>query len=175
MSMPTRSAKKPARSAPRVSRSAPADAASRFLELYYPIHYQAGIKVEDAMRGGELSRHQVAILWLVRAEGEGGRRMNRKAIERSLGSWFEISGAAITKALRSMSQAPRKLVELQEDPRSGREKVVVLTGAGEDCLRAMVERGEAYIQRIVDRMNDAEVVNGIHFFERINAIVRTLE
>ena len=173
--MPARPVKRSTRPARTARRAAPADAARQFLELYYPIHYQAGIRVEDAMRGGELSRHQVAILWLVRAEGEGGRRMNRKAIERSLGSWFEISGAAITKALRSMSQAPRKLVELEEDPRSGREKVVVLTRAGEDCLRAMVERGERYIRRIVERMNDAEVINGIHFFERIRAIVQTLE
>lgn len=170
-----KSVKRPARAARSARHTAPSDAARQFLELYYPIHYQAGIRVEDAMRGGELSRHQVAILWLVRAEGEGGRRMNRKAIEHSLGSWFEISGAAISKALRAMSQPPRRLLDLEEDPRSGREKVVVLTRAGEDCLRAMVERGERYIQRIVDRMDDAEVVNGIHFFERIRAIVRALE
>ena len=51
--------KKPA--APK-SGKAPANAAYQFLELYYPIHYKAGIKVEDAMRGGQLGRHQVAIL-----------------------------------------------------------------------------------------------------------------
>lgn len=57
--------------------------------------------------------------------------MNRKAIERSLGNWFEISGAAITTAVRSMSHPPRNLVDLEEDPRSGREKVTVLTVDGE--------------------------------------------
>jgi len=163
--------KPPARRKPAV----PADAARQFLELYYPIHYQAGIRVEDAMRGGELSRHQVAILWLIHAEGEHGRRMNRKAIERSLGNWFEISGAAITKAVRSMSHAPNKLVDLEEDPRSGREKVIVLTRDGEAYLRAMIGRGEAFIERIIERMDGAEIVSGIHFFERIRAIVAELD
>jgi len=167
----------PKSSPPRARRLAtvPADAARQFLELYYPIHYQAGIRVEDAMRGGELSRHQVAILWLIHAEGDQGRRMNRKAIERSLGNWFEISGAAITKAVRSMSHAPHKLVDLEEDPHSGREKVIVLTTAGEAYLRAMIGRGEAFIQRIIERMDAEEIVNGIHFFERIREIVATLD
>ena len=85
--------------------SAIPDAALLFLEYYYPIHYQAGIGVEDALRGGLLNRHQVAMLWLIHSEGREGREMNRKAIERSLESWFEISGAAITKALRAMVSA----------------------------------------------------------------------
>ena len=87
-------------------RRAPRDAARQFLELYYPIHYQAGIGVEDALRGDELSRHQVAILWLIHAEGDHGIRMKRKAIARSLSNWFEISNAAITKAIRGMAGAP---------------------------------------------------------------------
>jgi len=164
-------AKPPATPPRHAAATAPADAARQFLELYYPIHYQAGIRVEDAMRGGDLSRHQVAILWLMHAAGEDGRRMNRKTIERALGNWFEISGAAITKALRGMAQPPLALVRLEEDPRSGREKVVVLTVSGEAYLEAMVGRAEAYIQRIVDHMNDAEIIAGLHFFERIRAIV----
>ena len=39
--------------------SAIPDAALLFLEYYYPIHYQAGIGVEDALRGGLLNRHQL--------------------------------------------------------------------------------------------------------------------
>ncbi|MEX0838556.1 MAG: winged helix DNA-binding protein [Parvibaculum sp.] len=147
------------------------DAALRFLEYYYPIHYKAGIGVEDALRGGLLGRHQVAMLWLIHSEGKGGREMNRKAIERSLETWFEISGAAITKALRAMAQPPLELVKLVEDPRSGREKIVVLTAKGEAHMKKMIAGGEAYVQLIVDHMTDEEIAQGLHFFRRISEIV----
>ncbi|MGE0485153.1 MAG: MarR family winged helix-turn-helix transcriptional regulator [Gammaproteobacteria bacterium] len=160
---------------PKTPPSAPADAARLFLELYYPIHYKAGIGVEDALRGGELGRHQVAILWLIHSEGEGGRAMNRKAIEHSLRQWFEVSGAAITKAIRAMSAPPLKLVRLEEDPRSGREKIVRLTPRGEAHIEAMIARGTAYVQRIIDHMDDAEIVNGLAFFRSIERIVDGFE
>lgn len=149
----------------------PADAAYQFLELYYPIHYKAGIGVEDALRGSELSRHQVAILWLIHSEGDDGVRMNRKAIVRSLSNWFEISSAAITKALRAMAQPPLKLVRLDEDPASGREKVVTLTRQGEAHLDDMIRRGTAYVQLIVDELNNNQIVNGLDFFARITEVV----
>lgn len=154
---------------------APADAARLFLELYYPIHYRAGIGVEDALRGGELGRHQVAILWFIHAAGDDGRAMHRKAIERALRTWFEISGAAVTKAIRGMAAPPLKLVRLEEDPRSGREKIVRLTPRGEAHIEAMIARGTAYVQRIIDHMSDAEIVNGLAFFRRIEAIVDGFE
>ncbi len=154
---------------------APKDAALLFLEHYYPIHYKAGIGVEDALRGGLLGRHQVAILWLIHSEGRQGRAMNRKAIEQSLSTWFEISGAAITKALRSMAQAPLDLVTLREDPASGREKIVSLTPKGEVHLKRMIAQGTAYVQRIIDPMSDEEINNGLHFFQRIGAVVDKLK
>ena len=104
-----------ARKAPKRNPRVPHDAAHQFLELYYPIHYKAGIGVEDALRGEQLSRHQTAILWLIHSEGLDGRRMNRKAIAKALGNWFEISNAAITKALRAMAQSPLDLVKQEED------------------------------------------------------------
>lgn len=149
----------------------PEDAALRFLELYYPIHYKAGIGVEDALRGGVLSRHQVAILWLIHSEGEGGDRMPRKRIERSLTSWFGISGAAVTKALRSMAKPPLGLVELIEDPASGREKTVFLTAKGKRHMRKMIGQGDAFVQLIVDHLTPEEIRTGLHFFRRIADIV----
>lgn len=146
-------------------------AALRFLEYYYPIHYKAGIGVEDALRGGVLNRHQVAMLWLIHSEGKDGREMDRKAIERSLESWFEISGAAITKALRAMAQPPLDLVRLVENPKSGREKIVMLTPKGETHMKKMIAGGEAYVQRIIDHMSDEEIERGLHFFNRISEIV----
>lgn len=151
--------------------SVPDDAAHQFLELYYPIHYKAGIGVEDALRGSTLSRHQVAILWLIHSEGDGGLKMNRKAIAKSLGNWFEISGAAITKALRGMAQPPLALVRLEEDPQSGREKIVSLSPKGEAHLEDMISRGTAYVQLIVNELNDNQIVNGLDFFSRITEVV----
>jgi len=152
---------------------APADAALQLLELYYPIHYQAGIGVEDALRGDDLSRHQVAILWLLHSQGEDGMQMNRKAIVHALENWFEISNAAITKAIRGMARSPLALVALQEDPRSGREQIVTLTPKGQRHLAAMIERGTAYVQWIVDQMDEKLVIDGIAFFEKIRDVVRT--
>ena len=149
----------------------PRDAAHQFLELYYPIHYKAGIGVEDALRGAALTRHQTAILWLIHSEGEGGVSMNRKAIVQSLSLWFEISNAAITKALRAMAQPPLALVQLTEDPESGREKVVRLTEQGEAHLEEMIRRGTQYVQLIVNELSDDQIVNGLDFFARITEVV----
>ncbi len=151
--------------------SRPPNAARQFLELYYPIHYRAGIGVEDALRGRGLGRHQVAILWLIHAEGVDGRSLDRKRIQRALTSWFGISPAAVTKALNGMSTAPRKLLRLEGNPASGREKLVILTAAGERQLQAMIGRGTAHVQRIIDEMDDAQVLAGLAFFEKITAII----
>ena len=97
------------------------DLVAELLELFYPVHYKGGMALEDAMRDGQLTRRQVAILWLIRSEGERGRRMARKEIERLLTTWFEISSSAITKALRSMARPPLSLLQVREDPQSGRE------------------------------------------------------
>ena len=150
-------------------------AALRFLEFYYPIHYKAGVRVEDAMRGHDLGRHQVAILWLIHSEGEDGTRLSRKDIERHLDAWFEISGGAITKALRSMASPPLSLLTLAESAHSGREKIVTLTRDGERFVAAMIGRGDAFIQRIIETMSDQEIAQGLHFFQRISEIVNELD
>lgn len=155
----------------RAAGGAPADAALQFLELYYPIHYQAGIGVEDALRGDALSRHQVAVLWLIHSQGVDGVRMNRKAIAVALGNWFEISGAAITKAIRGMAAPRLGLLKLAEDPASGREQVVTLTPKGRASIAQMKARGTQYIERITAEMSDEEIVQGLKFFARIRDIV----
>ncbi len=149
----------------------PPNAALQFLELYYPIHYQAGIGVEDALRGDALSRHQVAVLWLIHSKGTAGVRMNRKAIAQALGSWFEVSNAAITKAIRGMAAPKLGLLKLAEDPASGREQVVTLTTKGEAFITQMMARGTRYIEKITAEMTDDEIVQGIAFFTKIRDIV----
>lgn len=47
------------------------DLAAELLELFYLVHYKGGMALEDAMRGGQLTRKQVAILWLIRKRKSG--------------------------------------------------------------------------------------------------------
>jgi len=139
---------------------------AELLELFYPVHYKGGMALEDAMRDGQLTRRQVAILWLIRSEGERGRRMARKEIERLLTTWFEISSSAITKALRSMARPPLSLLQVREDPQSGREKQVLLTAKGERFLLTMIAQGQGFLQRIVEQIPEEEVRSGIQFLRR---------
>jgi DNA-binding MarR family transcriptional regulator len=146
-----------------------------FLELFYPVHYKIGIEIEDALREGELSRHQAAILWLIRSEGEGGRRLSRKRIERSLTRFFELQSSALSKALRSLARPPLSLITLSEHAESGREKEVVLTRRGEQRIERMVERGRAFLQTMVDRLSAEEARNGVHFLSRVSEIIDALD
>jgi len=146
--------------------SAEENPAAVLLEFFYPFHYKGGMALEDVLRCGQLSRKQVAILWLIRSEGEHGKRMRRKDIERSLQTWFEVSSSAITKALRSMARPPLSLVQIIEDPQSAREKQVLLTAKGERFLGTMVAEGQTFLRKILDQLTPEEVSNGIHFLGR---------
>jgi DNA-binding MarR family transcriptional regulator len=151
---------------PRISNSA-----KEFLDLFYPVHYKVGIGIEDALRGGRLTRHQVAILWLIRSEGEGGRSIPRKRIERSITRWFEIRNSAISKSLRTMARPPLGLLEIREHPLSGRERQVVLTAKGARELERMVNQGRLFIQSMVDHLSLAEATQGVHFLTRVSQII----
>jgi len=133
--------------------------AAELQEFFYPIHYQIGMALEDALRGGVLTRKQSAILWMIRSAGEGGRGVRRKDIVRSMQSWFEVTNSAISKAVRGMARPPLGLVQLAEDPRSAREKLISLTPKGERFVGAMAERGEVFLQDIIKHL-PAEVIHG---------------
>jgi DNA-binding MarR family transcriptional regulator len=155
---------------------AKADLVAELLEFFYPIHYQSEMALEDALRGGVLTRKQAAILWLIRSEGEQGRCIRRKDVERLLQNWFEVSSPAITKAIRGMARPPLSLVQVVEDPHSGREKQVLLTAKGERFLLDMVTRGQQFLQKIVEQLPEELVKTGIEFlrqateaFERVRA------
>ena len=142
-------------------------------ELFLPIHYKIGMALEDALRCGQLSRKQVAILWLMRTERDADGHMRRKDIERLLASWFETSSPTITRALRDMADAPLKLVRLVEDPDSGREKQVILTPKGERFLHTMEEEGKKFLQPFLAQMPPAEsrelfrlLRKGVSLFEK---------
>lgn len=147
------------------------DSAKAFLDLFYPVHYKVGIGIEDSMRGGMLTRQQVAILWLIRSEGVGGQRITRKRIETSITRWFELQNSAISKALRAMERDPLELLEIMENPASGRERLVSLTPKGMREIDRMVERGHVFIQSMVDNLSVLEAEQGVHFLARVSNII----
>lgn len=151
------------------------ESAKEFLDLFYPVHYKVGIGIEDALRGGRLTRHQVAILWLIRSAGEGGRSLARKEIERSITRWFELRNSAISKALRSMARAPLALIEIHEHPLSGRERQVTLTSRGAREIERMVDDGRRFIQTMVDQLTATEAAQGVHFLSRVSAVIDLIQ
>jgi DNA-binding MarR family transcriptional regulator len=146
---------------------------TELLELFYPVHYKTGIAFEDAMRNGQLTRKQTAILWLIHSEGIDRRQMRRKAIERSLQTWFEVSSSAITKALRGMSRSPLSLLKIIEDPDSAREKQVLLTAKGEKFVQMMVAEGRRMIHGIVAQLTEAEVDGGILYLRKATSALES--
>jgi DNA-binding MarR family transcriptional regulator len=137
--------------------------AADLLELFYPIHYRGNMAVEDAMRGN-LTRKQAAIIWLIRSAGsDNGRSMPRKEIVARLQNWFDVTSPAVTQALRQMAGPPFGLVRLVEDANSGREKRVILTAKGERFLAWMVERGRAFLGKVVEQLPEDQVSGGVDF------------
>lgn len=144
---------------------------SGFLDLVYPVHYKISIRIEDAMRRKKLTRHQVAVLWLIRSEGEAGRMLRRKTIEQRLSGWFGIGNSAVSKVVRSMTVSPTQFLRLKESPESGREKLVFLTDQGIAELEEMGKAGKAFIGKMVDLLTEEESRVGVDFLTRVSEIV----
>lgn len=142
-------------------------AASDYLELFYPFHYRVGFAVENALRGSTLTQHQAVILWIIHSEGGSSQSMRRKDIENRITAWFDLTSSAVSKALRSLATQDRGLLTISEDPRSGREKLVALTRKGQQFVDGMIERSEGVILRIIENLSAQEVRAGIHMLSRI--------
>ncbi|MGE0822710.1 MAG: MarR family winged helix-turn-helix transcriptional regulator [Candidatus Binatia bacterium] len=149
------------------------DLAAALMSLFLPVHYHIGVGFEETLRCGQLSRKQVAILWLMRAEGGPEGSMRRKDIERLLASWFETSSSTITRSLAALARPPLKLVRVREDPASGREKRVILTPKGEQFLSGMTVEGRTFTQKLLDNMPQEEVQEMVRLMRKaIDAIER---
>lgn len=140
-----------------MKRPEPEDLAADLMNLFLPVHYRIGVGFEETLRCGQLSRKQVAILWLMRAEGGPDGSMRRKDIERLLALWFETSSSTITRSLAALACAPLKLVRVVGDRDSGREKRVILTARGEEFLAEMANEGRVFTQKLLDRMPREEI------------------
>ena len=141
------------------------------LNIFFPIHYKAGNKLEQVMRSATgLSRQQIIILLLIFGEGENHSKMARKRIETALGSWLEITSSSVSKAIRSLTTSEMGLLSINESPESGREKTVQLTAKGGEFIERMNASGVAYLQGLVDQLSDDEIAMVAHIFSRTNDI-----
>ena len=141
------------------------------LNIFFPIHYKAGNKLEQVMRSATgLSRQQIIILLLIFGEGENHSKMARKRIETALGSWLEITSSSVSKAIRSLTTSDMGLLSINESPESGREKTVQLTAKGGEFIERMNASGVAYLQGLVDQLSDDEIAMVAHIFSRTNDI-----
>jgi DNA-binding MarR family transcriptional regulator len=154
------------------NRRVEADPAAEFLEFFYPVHYQIGKALEDVLRNNQLTRKQVAILWLLRSEGAPDGCLRRKDIQRLIGTWFEISSPSITRALRALARPPLRLVQLSEDPASGREKMVMLTPEGRRFLATMAAKGKQLLRPLLAQLSADEIRSGVQFFRRGVSVIR---
>lgn len=150
-------------------------AARNFLGLYFPYHYEVGFTVERAMRDTRLTQLQNVILWTLHSSGNEHHAMPRKQIEALLGPWFEVTSSAFSKSLRSLMAAPLELLTLEEHPDSAREKLVTLTSKGLAAVEAMADRGEVFIQRIVEELSDQEIEEGTRFMRRVSEITKAFD
>lgn len=142
------------------------DLADSFLELFPIIHYRVGMKLEDALRCGQLTRKQVAILLLLRSEGGPEGRLRRKEIKQWLASWFEVSSATITRSLYALASSPLNLVQVVPAADSGREKQVILTPKGRQFLATMTEQGKKFLQVLFTQLSKEVISNGLDFVQR---------
>lgn len=141
------------------------------LNIFFPIHYKAGNKLEQVMRSGTgLSRQQIIILLLMFGEGENQSKMARKRIESALSSWLELTSSSVSKAIRSLTTSEVGLLTIDESPESGREKTVQLTPKGRKFVAKLVNSGVNYLQNLVDQLGDDELDMVVHIFARTNDI-----
>ena len=146
-------------------------AARALLELFFPVHYNSGMKVEDTLRSSAaLDRQQAIILWLVHSEGDNGVVMRRKYIQATMTSWYDITSSSITRAIRSLSKAPLSLVTIEEHPDSAREKLIRLTRKGQRFIHQMEENGTALTAWFLSEFTPREADICMYSYARANAI-----
>jgi DNA-binding MarR family transcriptional regulator len=134
------------------------------MEFFYSVHYEIGTALEDVVRADVLSRQQAAILWLIRSQGDDGSRMRRKDIESNVQRWFEVTSAALSKSLRAMMRPPLELIEITEDPRSGREKLVALTPKGKAFLDTAATKAGMVLAELIEDVPLEVVDHAITYF-----------
>lgn len=141
-----------------------------FVDLFYRVHYRLGMTMEAAMCDGVVSRTQGAVLWLVASEIDAEGNIMRKEVERRLREWYETSDSNVSKLLRDLAKPPLEFITQRESPHSGREKVISLTPAGIEFIRAMKKRGHRYFDHALKHMSEEVMSGGSAFFKELFSV-----
>jgi DNA-binding MarR family transcriptional regulator len=142
----------------------PKELLTSLLAFFYPVHYRMGMDLEKCMCQGRISRKQAAILWLIESEVGADGWMRRRLIEQTLSSWFEISNSNVSQILRELARPPLSLVQLIENPASGREKVVALTPGGKTFFETMQSSALQCLSTELGHLTEEELRWGASFF-----------
>ena len=98
--------------------------------------------------------------------------MERKLIEQTLKDWLEITSSSVSKAIRSLTDPPLNILTINENPASGREKIVCLTAEGKKVVQDMLSNGRDYLQDLIAELSEEEIDMVISIFARTHEIFR---
>jgi DNA-binding MarR family transcriptional regulator len=149
--------------------------AERTLSYFFPIHYQFGMAMEQAMGQGRLGRKHAALLWLIHSEHDQSGWVPRKVVEACLSNWFEMSNPNITKVIKDISLGGDPLVKISTSPGSRREKVLGLTEAGRAFIDGMVDAAQQLLMQWVGHMPPKELEDGLRFMRKAFGYAPTTE
>jgi DNA-binding MarR family transcriptional regulator len=149
--------------------------ATQLMEFFYSVHYEVGTALEDVVRADLLSRQQAAILWLIRSQGGDACRMRRKDIEANVRRWFEVTSAAVSKSLRGLMHPPLEFIEITEDPRSGREKLVALTAKGKAFLDAAANKAGMLLAQLIEDVPLEVIDHATTYFRHLTGAFQNVQ
>jgi DNA-binding MarR family transcriptional regulator len=129
------------------------------------VHYRLGMELESAMCQGMVSRKHSAILWLVHSSADPDGWVSRKTIESNLSQWFEISNSNISRLIRELTSEPTLLLDLAENPNSGRERMLRLTDSGRRFVEGMIAAAVDYLGAKLGHLESDELAWGLRFFK----------
>ncbi|WP_428630094.1 MarR family winged helix-turn-helix transcriptional regulator [Sphingopyxis sp.] len=139
---------------------------TRLMHYFYPVHYQLGMEMEQAMSQGRVDRMQAAMLWIIHAKGAGGW-VARKDVFEHLSRWFELSEAKISRLLRALSSAPLNFIEVVESPESARQKIIQLTCEGAQFVESMTAAAVGYLDQRLAHLSPDERAEALEFMYRV--------
>lgn len=139
---------------------------TRLMRYFYPVHYQLGMEMEQAMSQGRVDRMQAAMLWLVHSKG-AGEWVPRKEVLETLSTWFELSEAKISRLMHTLSNEPFHFLLIAESPQSARQKIIKLTDDGEAFVDGMTKAAIAYLNRRLAHLSAEEQANALDFMAHI--------
>lgn len=134
------------------------------LSYFYPVHYRLGMEMEAAMCQGRVDRKQSALLWFVHSRTADVGWVRRKEVEAELSSWFEISNPKMSRMIRGLTTKELPLLELAENPASGREKMLRLTPAGRVFVEGMIDAAVRFLQARLGHVPSDQLAWGLRFF-----------